>query len=64
MKSIANVCAALHKINKAMWEGSGDPFKRPKIYSNGKTETITRDEKSRLMIECDEVSDYPDYLEA
>ena len=64
MNSIANVCAALHKIHKAMWEGSGDPFQRPKIYSNGKTETITRDERSRLMIECDEVSDYPDYLEA
>ena len=64
MKSIADLRADLRRIDKAIWEGSGDPFERPKIYDNREIETITRDEGSRVMIECDEVPQYPNYLES
>ena len=47
MKSIEDVRADLLLIANVMWEGTGDPFERPRIFSNDDMETITRDASSR-----------------
>ena len=54
MKSIEDVRADLRFIPNVMWEGTGDPFERPRIFSNDDMETITRDASSRVMVDCDE----------
>lgn len=64
MKSIEDVRADLRLIPNVMWEGTGDPFEPPRIFSNDDMETITRDASSRVMVDCDEPTNYPDHMES
>lgn len=64
MKSISILQTELNSVREGRWDGQVDPFARPRIGLNADMEAIGDYDRGRLVIECEESVNYPEYLGA